>query len=169
MLGYISDDARGASDKLLFQMADRFRKDGLNVAGAVQENIGGDEVTACDMVLRIFGHSDPITISQNLGPGATGCRLDPDALERAVGFASAQLSDDTDLLIVNKFGKQEMEGGGFRQLIGEAMTLGVPVLTAIRPSYLEVFTSFTGDLAEEIKAEPSAINAWFDAQRMETF
>ncbi len=165
MLGYISDDTRGASDRLLCQMAERLQDKGLKLAGAVQENVGGDESTPCDMVLRVLGLEEPVTISQRLGPHASGCRLDAGALERAVGLVEATLNDATDLLIINKFGKQEIEGRGFRSLVADALSHGIPVLTAIRPSQLEAFTDFAGEMAEEVKANPQGIYDWLTTHR----
>ena len=126
MLGYISDDARGACDRLLLSVADQLSDSGETLAGAVQENLEADGLPRCDMVLRILGRSERIEISQRLGPLATGCRLDPDALERAVGLVESTLPNGVSLLIVNKFGKQEAEGRGFRHVIAEALVRAAP-------------------------------------------
>ena len=63
-----------------------------------------------------------------------------------------QLSTPTpkpDLVIVNKFGKTECEGGGCRSLIAEAIELNVPVLVAVPVGNLEDWRRFAGGFATE--------------------
>jgi hypothetical protein len=82
-------------------MVARDAKLGGKVAGR-ESAIGGVRVLPEGAILRI---------SQVLGPQARGCRLVPAALETAVVLVVAGLSCGADLLIVNKFGKHEAEGG----------------------------------------------------------
>jgi nucleoside-triphosphatase THEP1 len=112
------------------------------------------------MNLHVLAGAEVIRISQNLGPAASGCRLDADGLERTVALAEAALAAHPDLLILNKFGKQEAEGRGFRPLIGEALAKGVPVLTAVRDTNRAAFDAFAEGIAEEIPAEAEAVLAW---------
>jgi hypothetical protein len=41
-------------------------------------------------------------------------------LETLVGATQAALDNGADLLVINRFGKRETEGAGFRQVIGNA-------------------------------------------------
>ncbi|SHM39549.1 Protein of unknown function [Paracoccus solventivorans] len=140
MLGYVIHDDTDGSDRMA-ALARLLAARGLRLGGAVQVNsTGGD----CTMDLAVLGtDAAPIRISQALGPGSKGCRLDPDALERAVGLALSALAG-ADLVLVNKFGKQESLGRGFRELIAESLSRGIPVLTAVAPDYLPAFHDFTG-------------------------
>src|SRR5690606_37497974 len=54
-----------------------------------------------------------------------------------------------DLVVVNKFGKTECEGGGCRSLIAEAVERRVPVLVAVPYGNLDGWRHFAGDLAAE--------------------
>lgn len=164
MLGFITHDGRGGADRLLNKIASQLEAKGQHLAGAVQENLGGGEVTRCDMVLRVLGTDQRFTISQRLGSGAVGCRLEPDAFERAVGLVETTLSDDTVLLIVNKYGKQEIEGRGFRMVIAEALSRGIPVLTSTGRSHRPAFLDFADSFAEEITPTPDAILDWLARQ-----
>lgn len=159
-LGYISLEARGAGDRLLSTVAHSLQAQGLRLAGAVQDNIGGSDTRRCDMILRLLGRTDRITISQYLGPGATGCRLNADAFTQAVGHVSAQLTLGADLLIVNKFAQQELDGGGFRELIGQALSQDIPVLTAVKPAHLDGFRAYAEGLATHLPADATAICDW---------
>jgi hypothetical protein len=61
-----------------------------------------------------------------------------------------QLSSQTDLLVLCKFGKTEVEGGGFRSLIAKALELSVPVLVGVPLINLTPFREFSADLAREV-------------------
>lgn len=142
MLGYVIHDETDDSERMQ-ALARLLAARGLRLGGAVQVNSGGGDCT-CDMELSVLGaETAPIRISQALGPGSRGCRLDPDALERAVALALSALAG-ADLVLVNKFGKQESLGRGFRELIAESLGQGIPVLTAVAPDYLPAFLDFTG-------------------------
>lgn len=165
MLGYISGEGRGTSDRLLFDLAVNLAAEGVRLAGAVQANVERRDGTPCDMDLHVLAHGEVVKISQDLGPGARGCRLHPGELERAVGVVLSALDEAAaDLVIVNKFGKQEaLYGGGFRAVFAAAMERGLPVLTAVTSGQLPAFLDFAGDLAEPIDATPERVHAWVAA------
>lgn len=160
MLGYVVAEGRGAADALLRDAAFRLRARGLPLAGAVQVNEERGPEHKCHMDLHILSGDDVVRISQNLGALSSGCRLDPEGLERAVGLVAAALAGGARLLIVNKFGKQELEGRGFCPVIGEALAQGVPVLTAVNPGNLQGFEAWAGSFGKRLKPSPEALIAW---------
>lgn len=160
MLGYITAEGRGAADRLLAQLAQDLLGRGVLLAGVVQINRETRPDRLCDMDLQVLGHDHQVRISQNLGPHARGCRLDPEGLETAVGLVEADLMRRPALLILNKFGKSELEGRGFRNVIGMALSEGIPVLTAVNKANTAGFQSFAGDLAQEVAADRRALLAW---------
>lgn len=155
MLGFVTiSEHAGAADRLLSDAAATLAAQGLRLAGAVQDNLDRGPGQSCDMDLRILGDDGPsIRISQSLGPQAQSCRLDTDALTMAAGRAGVVLARGADLAIVNKFGKQESFGRGFRDFIAEALGQGVPVLLSVPAELLTEFRAFAGDLAEEISPD----------------
>lgn len=162
MLAFFScaerDAEKGASDHMLEALAQRLQAAGLRLAGAVQHNIDRPD-GPCDMDLSVLGSGHTVRISQRLGPGATGCRMDAGALETAVAMAESTLAG-ADLLIVNKFGRQEAMGRGFRPLIGQALATGVPVLLAVNAGYRADFDAFAGDVGEELAPSDEALAGW---------
>ncbi|MEI4231852.1 DUF2478 domain-containing protein [Roseovarius sp. D22-M7] len=162
-IGYLSAEGVGDTDLLLRDLATRAAARGLRLCGTVQINSGCAPDRPCDMDVRILPDGPVIRISQSLGPGARGCRLDPDALETAVAQAAARLAAGCDLVIVNKFGKQEADGRGFRDLIAEALGADVPVLVGVNRRNLAAFETFTGGQAAPVAAERGALDAWLDA------
>ncbi len=160
MLGYVIGRDRGQADALLFDVAHDLRAGGVAVAGAVQVNHERDPSHKCDMDLHILSGADVVRISQNLGVLSRGCRLDPAGLERAVGLVGAALDHGAALVIVNKFGKQELDGRGFCPVIAEALGRDIPVLTAVNAGNLRGFQDWAGDLAQEVAPDHDAVLAW---------
>lgn len=159
-LAYVMGEGRGVTDLMLVAIAGHLRDRGWALAGVVQVNTDAAGQARCDMDLQILGRAESVRISQRLGAGATGCRLDPDGLETAVALVEEVLGADTHLLIVNKFGKSEAEGRGFRTLIGEALALGVPVLVGVKPETLSGFLDFADGMAQALPADHAAILDW---------
>lgn len=153
------DAAPGESDRILCDLTTRLAAEGLRLAGAMQFNLDTRPDCACDMELQLTGTSLPrIRISQSLGPASSGCRLDVGALETASGHVIAQLDQMPQLMILPKFGKQEAFGRGFCQPIALALDREIPVLLHVAPEQRYAFTTFAGDLAEEVAATDLA--AW---------
>ncbi|WP_460275622.1 DUF2478 domain-containing protein [Celeribacter sp. ULVN23_4] len=160
MLGYVMIEEPGLADRLLAQLAERLEADGARVAGAVQINIDQPDQVKCRMELKLLPSGESITISQSLGPHAQGCRLDTDGLERGVYYAEQGLEAGADVVLINKFGKQEIEGRGFRDLIATALSQGIPVLLGVSPKNFEGFKVFAGEFADPVMSELSEMHRW---------
>ena len=118
-------------DLLLDSLVERLERRGIRVCGCVQKNEESPGRRVCDMLVRAVPSGNVYKISQDLGAGSRGCRLDANALEAAVADVTVAFERGADILIVNKFGKHEGQGRGFRALIGEAVIQDVPVLVGL--------------------------------------
>lgn len=132
---------------------------GFHLAGLIQRDVAREGRSRCDMLLENLATGGTLAISQDRGEGARGCRLDVEALLDAVASVRSTLASAPDLLIVNKFGKTECEGGGCRSLIAEAIDLNVPILVAVPLANLDSWWRFAGDLAIEYTLDVMAIDA----------
>ncbi|MEI4471525.1 DUF2478 domain-containing protein [Frigidibacter sp. MR17.24] len=166
-LGVIRTDGAGAADAALARLAAGLAADGARVIGAVQSRDGAGSC-ADEMRIRILPEGRELCISQDLGPGADGCRLDAGALEGAVaGLEAAFAAAGADLLIVNRFGKLEAERRGFAALIARALEAGVPVLCGLTPKLEPAFADFAAGLARDLPPDAGALAAWWAAARAE--
>ena len=131
------------------------------VAGFLQHDRARADRRKCDMYLEDLATGAMIAISEDRGADSHGCRLDNDAMARAEALCAAALADQPDLLVINKFGKTEGEGGGFRPLMAHALETGVPIVIAVPRRNLAPWRAFAGDLAQEydIRALPSGAPA----------
>ena len=160
-IAYTMAPGRGDTDLLLHDFAHALLARGLRPCGTVQINTERADAGPCDMDVLVLPDGPVVRISQDLGPGSRGCRLDPAALEEAAGAVSARLARQCDCLIVNKFGKHEADGRGFRPVIAEALDLGIPVLVGLNPLNKGAFLEFTGAIAQEISPDRTALSNWF--------
>lgn len=132
---------------ILRDMAAKMAQTGLRLAGLIQHSQPKPGRVKCDMFLHDLATGGLHPISDDRGPEARGCALNPDRLLRACDAAMAGLSGETDILVLCKFGKAEVEGGGFRTLMASALEFGVPVLIGVPLINLPAFRQFAGDLA----------------------
>ncbi len=152
----------GDIDMFLIRIAEHLAAGGLRVRGATQTRgaVGG-ECHCADMDLTTIGSNRTFRISQPLGNGSHGCRLHPGALAECSAFIECELEQGVDLLILNRFGRGESEGRGFRDLMVKAIALDVPVLTAVRPTYATEWSEFGSDAACDLPMDQDAILQWF--------
>jgi hypothetical protein len=124
---------------------------GMRLAGLIQRSMPRPDRAKCDMYLQNLATGELHGISEDRGPHARGCVLDTDRLLHACEAAMATLSDRSELLVLCKFGKAEVEGGGFRTLIARALELSTPVLIGVPTVNLVPFREFSAGLAHEIE------------------
>ena len=156
--GVVSRD-REPVDPLLEGTARTLRAMGYRIGGFVQEERIADGCCAATYLRDIDdGHS--VLITQILGTEARGCRLDPQRLAEASVALLDSLDGGIDLLVLNRFGKDEAEGRGFRSVIEKALGLGIPVLFGVREAYAPALQVFAGDYGTTLPADEAAITAW---------
>ena len=158
-IAYTMAPGRGDTDHLLSLLADTLASQGYTTCGTVQINT--DRANGpCDMDVQVLPDGPVLRISQDLGLGSKGCRLDPAALETAVGLAEARLDPNVDLLIINKFGKHEADGRGFRTIIATALELETPVIVGVNALNLAAFREFSGTEAVQLEPSKAQILEW---------
>lgn len=147
----------GAADDALAEAAARLRAEGFRPCGHVQRAEPGRarDVTLVEDVTTGARRA----ITQDLGAGATACALDPSALAEVAAGLLAALDGPVDLLILNRFGRGEAEGGGLRAALEKAALRGIPVLALLKDDYAAAWDDFTGG-TERVAAEPEAILTW---------
>jgi nucleoside-triphosphatase THEP1 len=134
---------------LMDRIVAHLRAKECRLAGLRQREERRPGQSRCDMILEELASGIVTPISEDRGAGARGCRLDVDALLNAMVGARVALDDEPDLLLVNKFGKTESEGGGLRPLIVAAIERDVPVLVAVPRGNIDGWRAFAGELAVE--------------------
>ena len=133
---------------------------GVRVAGVVQHDLGPREM--CGMELEVLPSGARMPMTQALGEGATGCRLDPAALAEAGAQVRAAIDTGPQLVVFNKFATQEVAGGGLRDEMAAAVLAGIPLLTAVAERYVDEWQGFTGGESTLLACTQEAMLAWWD-------
>ncbi len=147
-------------DLLLAGIAADLAACGLHVAGAVQEAHPAAAGHCDTLVLRDTRDGSTTGISEDRGAGATACRLDPGGLATVAVRLEAALDSHPDLIVLNRFGKAEAEGGGLRAVFAAAVLRGIPVLTAVRQANAAEWHSFHQGMATDLPPDRAALQAW---------
>lgn len=160
-LAYVTSTKRGEIDRLLSLTAARLEAGKARLAGVVKILEDNPELAHdCDMDLRVLPDGQAIRITQSLGEGSNACRLNPAAIQQAVGAVERVDLETSDIFLLNKFGPQEAEGHGFRHTIGAALEQGVPVLLGVGTTMQDSFDTFAEGMAEQLPEDLDAIQAW---------
>jgi len=159
-LGVMVYDNSLEGDALLTSVADALAAEGYRLGGVVQSSVHRPGRRKCDMYLRDLMSGEEILISLDRGNEARGCRLDADAFARVGLWGERALAAGVDLLVINKFGKEEAQGRGLRPLIAEALIAGIPVMLGVSTLNLDDLLAFAGDTAVRLPSGRDAVMAW---------
>jgi nucleoside-triphosphatase THEP1 len=159
-IGVVVYDDGLFADALIAQCAADLVASGYRLGGVVQSNAHPRGRRRCDMYVKDLLGGGEIKISLDRGNEARGCRLDPDAFARIGAWVERALLERVDLLIINKFGKEEAHGRGLRPVIAEALIAEMPLLIGVSTQNLCDFLTFVGDSATRLRPDIEAITAW---------
>lgn len=151
-------------DAVFKMLVKRGRALGLTLAGVLQHQAfaGGDR--RCDVILEDLASGHRTPLFEDRGAGASGCRLDQAALAEATARVEGSLEQAPQLLVLNKFGKVECEGGGLRDLVASAIDRGIPVIIGVPERNLDAWRSFAGEFSTELPDDAGEVAAWLDGQ-----
>ena len=158
-IAYVTLSGHGLIDDCLSETVTVLEDHGFRLAGTVRAHPLGCLDHPCDMEVRVLPDGPLHRISQPLGTGSRGCRLHGGAIE-TLAIEVEERMPGADLLVVNKFGKQENLGRGLRPAIVKAIELGIPVLVGVNGMNLPALVEFTAGLAIQLRPDPRAVVAW---------
>jgi len=157
----IADDT--PTDDLLESVVRILQQEGHSVTGYIQRQGCHDVSGHAEMLLEEIGSRNRFAISQPLGRDSRGCRLDPRAIAGIAGPLLAAIESRPDLLVLNRFGKGESEGQGFRAVFEKAFLLGIPVLTSVKQIYAGAWEDFAESCSASLPPQLEEILGWSHA------
>ena len=144
----------------------RLKANGVRVCGVVaaapeEARAAVRSDSECKSVLQDVATGEIIVIHQNLGPGSQSCNLDIGALALAAAAVERAIAEGAELVVLNKFGVQEMARRGLMSAFQAAAAAGVPVACVVAPRAAEAWQAFAADLAAWVPADLDALEAWW--------
>jgi hypothetical protein len=147
-------------DALLRDFAADLNRSGRRAVGLVQ--IGDQSGPAPQLSAMLLHSGLRVRLFQDLGPEATGCMLDVGQLLDAGVQVCDALDAGADLVIINRFGRQEREGKGLSYLIERALSADVPVVIAVASNRLAAWSEFAGTLSVTLPCTRAALDEWWN-------
>lgn len=155
------DGESDGADEVLSEIVQRLLTHKVRLAGTIQTNQTDAAGVHCAMSLENLSTGETFDISDNRGKGARGCKLNIPVFEALVGQVQQGVRTAApDLVIINRFGKREVEGRGFRDVIAEATGRDIPVLVALNESSRAAWKEFTAGDGAVLPATTAAVWRW---------
>jgi hypothetical protein len=92
-----------------------------------------------------------------------GCRLDVGRLAEAGTRIARAIDAGADILIINRFGKQEREGKGLSYLIERALDADIPVVIAVSSHRFADWIKFASGMSVKLACDRASLDAWWRA------
>jgi molybdate transport system ATP-binding protein len=149
-------------DDLLVRFAEDLIRKGHRLGGIVQRNVKDERGQRERMEVIDLMSGQAVRICQNLGKQAAACKLNPAGLAEAAALVSSAVAADVELVIVNKFSKQEAAGRGLRAEIADAVMAGLPLLTAVSDNCYGAWMGFTGGFGTTLLCDRRIVEDWWE-------
>jgi hypothetical protein len=147
-------------DAVLRDFAADLNQRGYRAVGLVQ--LGHHCVDAPKLSAVLVHTGEELQLFQDLGACATGCRLDVGQLLNAGAQVASAIDQGADLLIVNRFGRQEREGKGLTYLIERALSADIPVVIAVPEHRFADWIRFADGMSVKLHCDFASLHARWD-------
>ena len=148
-------------DELLRGFAADLNGRGSRAVGLVQ--LGHPLADPPQLSALLLHSGDTMRLFQDLGRGSTGCKLDVGQLLAAGSKVAQAIDDGADLVIINRFGRQERDGKGLSYLIERALSAEIPVVIAVPLARLPDWNAFSDGMATHLSCDRAALQAWWQS------
>jgi hypothetical protein len=145
-------------DRILHEFADDLNQGGYRAVGLVQL---GHHCFDASLSAMLVHTGEKLQLFQSLGSCSTGCRLDVGQLLAAGQRIAREIEEGADLLIVNRFGRQEREGRGLSYLVERALSADIPVVIAVPGHRFAHWIKFAGGMSVKLRCDRAALHAWW--------
>jgi Protein of unknown function (DUF2478) len=148
-------------DQLLREFASDLNRRGYRAVGLVQL---GHHCADSPKLQAVLVHSgEELSLLQELGSCAGGCRLDVGQLLDAGAQVASAIDEGADLVIVNRFGRQEREGKGLTWLVERALSADIPVVIAVPSHRFADWIRFADGMSVKLGCDQRSLDVWWRA------
>jgi hypothetical protein len=133
---------------------------GCRAVGLIQH---GHRIESGSLSAVLIHTGMQVRLFQDLGAGATGCKLDVGRLLDAAEQVARGLDEGADIVIINRYGKQERAGRGLAHLITHALDRDIPVVIAVPEHRFADWIAFSGGMSVKLPCREDAVLAWWQS------
>jgi hypothetical protein len=148
-------------DTVLRNFAADLNGRGFRAVGLVQ--LGHHDADAPQLSAMLVHSGEQLRLFQDLGPGATGCKLDVGQLLDAGTRVASAIDAGADIVVINRFGRQECEGKGLAYLIERALSSDIPVVIAVPSHRFAEWIAFADGMSVKLHCDRESLDAWWTA------
>ena len=134
----------------------------IRVGGVLQEALfdAKGEIVGLDAVDVLTDRRIPIS---RPAKNDDECGLDVSALAGTSAIIRQAISDDLDLIVIEKFGEMEQNGKGLIDEILQTISAGIPLLIAVSEAALPVWQERSGELGSVLAFNEDAFQQWWQS------
>ncbi|HEY9079518.1 DUF2478 domain-containing protein [Magnetovibrio sp.] len=159
---------RGAPIRTVMKaFVDALRADGVKVRGILQESpedldpaAAGCGVDAIDID---SGDHVPLVRPTQYELDNNICSMNVAKLAEASMILRRALEEHAEIVVVEKFGKHEKDGGGLSDDLMAVMAENIPTVVSVPENELESWQRFTGGLGAQLPCDLDQILAWWQS------
>jgi hypothetical protein len=149
-------------DRLLIDFADDLRRSGLRPVGVIQIGRSCQSENPRFGVVMLPG-GEVVRLAQESDAHGAGCRLDAGRLADLAKQLDTAIEGGADLVIINRFGRSEAEGGGLIDLVARALDADIPVLIAVPERRFSAWIRFSNGMNVRLACRRDALNRWWQS------
>lgn len=146
-------------DGILHEFASGLNANGHRAVGIVQL---GRYCPDASLSAKLVSTGEQLRLFQDMDACSAGCRLDIGRLTVAGERIARTLDEGADILIVNRFGRQEREGKGLAHLIERALGADIPVVIAVPSHHFAAWITFAGGMTVKLHCDRESLDAWWN-------
>jgi len=146
-------------DEVLLNFVAELQRRGRRPVGLVQ--LGHHDAGTVAMPARMVHSGRQFNLFQDAERYRAGRRLDLERLVQVRREMMAEIDRGADLLVVNRFGRQEREGRGLAQLIEHALRADVPVIVPVPAFYFNDWIAYVAGMCVKLPCDAEALDQWW--------
>ena len=145
---------------------DSLKAEGFNVHGILQEKPEGVDTSAAGCGV------DAIDINTNSKVALVRptqyeldnniCSMDLSRLAEAAQILRRAISQSADIVVVEKFGKHEKDGGGLSDDLMAVISEPIPTVVSVPKDELASWCTFTGGMDVQVDCDLQALQGWWE-------
>jgi nucleoside-triphosphatase THEP1 len=145
-------------DQILCAFASDLAALGYRAAGLVQR---GHRRFGADLSALLLHSGEELTLFRDKDAGEVGPRLDAARLQDAARQIARAIDQGADIVIINRFGRQELNGHGLCSLIERAARADIPVVVAVPAHRFANWIKFADGMTVKLRCDREALEYWW--------